>query len=819
MRSPKHSITFKILSGYIILGVLATIAGILIISEIDNFTQIQKQDISDRSKIIKVGSIIASIYENENLSRAAIQIRSSRKIKEYTDENKQLSIKIDSLNHMINNDFQKNILDSIKLIIDHKLNNIIAVKRLKQNNHSEKSIDTVINKLSSMDSILGNQSAANFDKIFITDFIENIDFYDKKTPSNLYLKDYVKMLNKLNPDEKDISNINKAQIDSLLIISKTLLSEAQKDIEKNRKSIERKERDLIEKDILISKKLRQLLQTLESDIIKSTKTINQERENSLNKSKRIILFAVGISFVIILIFSIIFLNDFWKNERYRRKLEEANKTSSALLKSRAQIVSMVSHDLRTPLSTISGYSELLLKSINSTKEINYIDHIYNASAYMQRLVNDLLEFSNIENNKISTTSVPFDLEKLMKEITNHSENLIQDKPISFVIEYDKKLERLIMSDPFRIKQVLYNLVANACKFTEQGSITLKSVVDNDKKMLHLSVIDTGIGIDKESQEDIFKPFTQVKNNNTNNYNGFGLGLTISKKISELLGGDLKLTSELGVGSTFVFSLPLVLSNEPINNEKIVASQLNFNIKVLVVEDDVSMQQLLKDLFKQYGIELYVFENAQKALNAIDQISFDMVFTDIQLPKMNGIHFMEVLKKHDNYKNQPIVAMTGRSNLSVKDYLENGFSEVLTKPFSINQLESVLLKFFKATSVNEQKVKSQNFKKPNHFNLDTLSVFLNDDKTAIHQTLSVFLRDTKNNKIILEKSIKENNLQEINNVSHKMLTMFKQLEVLNIVPFLEILETTEFIDQEVFMALEKELDEFIFSLENYLNHKL
>ena len=818
MKSPKHSITFKILSGYIILGVLATIAGILIISEIDNFTKIQKQDISDRSKIIKVGSLIASIYENENLSRAAIQLNSSKKIKEYNDENKQLSIKIDSLNFIVNNDFQKNILDSIRLIIDHKLKNIIAVKKLKRNNNSEKSIDTVISKLSSMDSILESQSAANFDKMFITDFVENIDFYDKKTPSNLYLKDYVKMLNKLNPDEKDVTKYNKDQIDSLLMISRTILSEAQKDIENKRRSIERKERDLIEKDILISKKLRELLQTLEKDIIKSTKTINQERENSLNKSKRIILFAAGFSFVVIFIFSIIFLNDFWKNERYRKELEEANKTSSALLKSRSQIISMVSHDLRTPLSTISGYSELLLKAIKNTKEANYIGHINNASAYMQRLVNDLLEFSNIENNKISITSVPFDLKNLMHEIINHSQNLIQQKPIRFVIDFDEKLNHLIISDPYRIKQVLYNLVANACKFTEQGTITLKSVLDKEKKMLYLSVTDTGIGIDKKEQQDIFKAFTQVKNTDTNHHqNGFGLGLTISKRLSELLGGNLVLSSELGVGSTFVFSFPMVLSNESIKNEKSLSTQINFDITVVVVEDDASMQQLLKDLFSQYGVELYVFENAQKALNAINDISFDMVLTDIQLPKMNGIHFMEVLKNHDRYKNQPIVAMTGRSNLSIKDYLENGFSEVLIKPFTIHQLETVLLKFFKGTNIlKEQQSKSNVLNTPNDFSIETLRVFLNDDEQAIKQTLSVFLKDTQNNKILLNKAIEANNLKDVNELSHKMLTMFKQLEVQTVIPFLEMLETAEFTDQEIFIAFEKELNKFINSLENYLN---
>ncbi|MGY5354099.1 ATP-binding response regulator [Wenyingzhuangia sp. IMCC45467] len=804
MKSPKHRITFKVLTGYIILGILATISGVLVVSEIKTFTKIQKKDISDRSKIIKVGSLIASIYENESLSRAALQLNSTKKIKQYADENEQLLLKIDSLNFIVDNDFQKTILDSIKLIIDQKLKNIIGLKRVKLTNNSDASIHTAIKKLSSIDSILGKTSIDDFNKDSI--------FFNKKRPSNF--EDYIRVLNGLDPKNVN-TKMNQAQIDSLLTISKSKLKEAQKEIVRQRKSLERKERELVENDILISKKLRELLNTLERDIIEHTKTINKQRETSLNKSKNIILFAAGISFVIIVIFSIIFLNDFWKSERYKKKLEKANQTASSLLQSREQIISMVSHDLRTPLSTITGYSELLQKSISNTKDSNYVEHIQSASMYMGQLVDDLLEFSNIEKNNISIASVPFDLEKLMKEIIKHAESLVQEKPITFVLDFDKRINNTVISDPFRIKQILYNLVINAYKFTDEGTITIKSLLNKENNKLHISVSDTGIGIDKEHQKNIFKAFTQGKNAKSNKQNGFGLGLTISKKLSELLGGDLTLKSETNKGSTFTLSIPITLSDKVIEKEKVLKPQIVFNINVLVVEDDASMRQLLNDLLKQYGIKSFIFENAQKALEAIDNIHFDLVLTDIQLPKMNGIHFMEILKQQKSYTNQPVIAMTGRSNLSVKDYFESGFSEILIKPFNTDKLEHVLHQFFNS-NISKTEIKKNEVKTPEGFNINSLNLFLNNDKAAIVNTLSIFIEDTKTNKKLLSKAIKTNNIDSVNHITHKMLSMFKQLEVTSIIPFLEMLETAKTIDLPLFTAFDEALDKFIKSLENYLD---
>lgn len=808
MKSPKHRITFKVLIGYFILGVLATISGILVLSEIKTFTKLQREDISDRNKIVKIGSLIADIYEKESLARAAIQLNSTKKFNEYVRENEQLLLKIDSLSFIVDNTSQASILDSVKLVIDIKQKNITDLKNLKLKDNSAESISTAINKLSSIDPLLG--------KISIKDFVENPEYLDKETHQNF--EEYVKILNKYNPKDS-INRIDQKQIDSLLSISKKMLLEVQKETSIQRKSLQRKERQLIENDLTISRKLRELLSNLEKDIILYASSINNQREKTLNHSKNIILFAAGISFIIIIVFSIIFLNDFWKSQRYRKQLELANKTTSSLLKSREQLISMVSHDLRTPLSTIVGFSELLQKSTYGTKETNYVDHIRNASTYMGQLVDDLLEFSKLENDTISIESIPFDLENLVNEIIQNAKNLSQNKPINYEIKFDRAIDRHIISDPFRIKQILNNLVTNAYKFTNEGTITVKTLLikDHNKNILQISIKDTGIGISKEQQQNIFKAFTQANDHTENKQHGFGLGLTISKKLAELLGGTITLDSELGKGSTFILRIPITFSDKILSKNKLPKADATFNIKAIIVEDDASIQQLLSDLLKQYHIETYVFDNAQKALDAIENIPYDVVLTDIQLPKMNGIHFMEILKKHSSYKNQPIIAMTGRTNLSIEDYINSGFSDVLIKPFNPNKLQSILQYYFYSILLkSHSKPANEDAKETNGFSIASLGSFLNNDAMAIKKTLRIFLEDTKKNKLLLQQAKKNNDVKSIKNISHKMLSMLKQLDVKILIPYLEAFEASTTIEDKLFVDFENKLSSLIASLEDYIN---
>lgn len=810
MKESKRKIAFKVLVGYATLAVLAVISGILLFSEIKTYIEIQKQGVSDRNNIIQTGGLIADIYENENLGRAAIQLNSYKRYNEYVTENKLLLKKIDSLNFIAKDVSKTFILDSVKLVLNKKRKNITSLRRLNQRNASEKSIDEAIDKLGSIDSLLGKGS--------VKDLVDNPDVFNKKT--GLSLEKYLRLFdNEEEGEEKPVNVEEQKKIDSLVSASKEILQKAQRETVIKRRFLRIKERELIENDIIISRKLREVLNVLEKDVIVNANIAHKKHEETLERSRNIILLAAGVGFVIIILFSIIILNDFWRSQHYRQELESANAVTSSLLKSREQLISMVSHDLRTPLSTITGFSELLQKSITSTKEKNYVVHIQNASVYMGQLVGDLLEFSKLENSKITIETIPFDLKRNIEEVANSAKSLVQNKPISINVNHDENINSLIVSDPFRIKQILYNLVTNACKFTKEGSITIKSKLRSvkEKKYIEIRVIDTGVGIGKDEQEKVFKEFTQA-HEKENRQNGFGLGLTISRRLAELLGGSLTLQSSLGKGSIFSLFVPITFAEEKSNIKEINSQNKSLNISAIIVEDDASLRILLKNVLEELGIAVTSFSNAQEALSRIDNIIYDLVLTDIQLPKMNGIHFMETLKKHKSYKGQPIIAMTGRANLSENEYVKNGFSDAIIKPFHAKKLEEILQRFFDFKAQEKDVVisKIDNEITTNSFDITSLKTFLNNDEVEIKKILKSFLKDTEDNLLLLKELIDNNDAKGVNDVSHKMLGMFRQLKATKLITFLEEFEVSKEINKTSWKDFEKELEIFLVEIKKYFN---
>ncbi len=804
----KHKITLKVLFGYLALGVLAAVSGWLVFTELESFTNIQKDEINDQNKILQTGSLIADIYENESLARAAIQINSTEKFQTYVTENKKLMQRIDSLNILTNNDTQKKLLDSIKIIFDRKLQNTTDLKRIKENNTSDKSISQAIQKLSTVYPIIG--------RLTIEDFVENPSNLDERTKRNL--EEYVTLLNKHTYNDT-ISRVNQKQIDSIVTASRLMLENVQKEISLQRINSQLKEQELLENDSITSKQLRNLLVMLESEIVSYAASMNKMREVSVNNSKNIILLAAIISFIIIIVFSVIILNDFGKNRRYRQQLEKANAYTSSVLKSREQLISMVSHDLRTPLSTITGYSELLQKSAQNSKDGYYIHHIKNASTYMTQLVEDLLDFSKLEDGNVTMESVPFNLKNIIEEVISNVKTIYSDKPINIRVHYHEALSKPLISDPLRIKQILYNLIGNAYKFTEKGNITITTelIEEKNKPYVKITVKDTGIGIDDDQQKTIFKAFTQADNGKKTNQSGFGLGLTISKKLTQLLGGTLTLQSQLNEGSSFYLKLPATFSDKDLKTTPKTVEASVFNLKAVIVDDDATIRQLLTDILKQSSIQVVSFDNAKDALKQLESLPFDFIITDIQLPKMNGFHFMEIIKQSEYYVQQPIIAMTGRADLNRESYLESGFSEVIFKPFSPEKLVTTLKQFFPDKQLKIKTVKDNLGEfQTDIFSVSSLGTFLNNDEKAIKSTLKTFASDTKDNLKLLKNAIEVDDRKAVNNISHKMLSMFKLLKVNDAIPHLETLAHTDHFSEENFIKAEKSIQQLLESVDKYLS---
>lgn len=806
MKASNRKITFKVLFGYIILGILAAISSWLVFSELGNFTATQTDDLKERHKLIKISGLVADIYENESLARAALQLNTDEKFSAYILQNDSLNTTIDTLSVLVNDTYQKALLDSIKVIFDKKQKDLYELRRLKNSNSSEQSIEQTINKLKSIDPILGKST--------IEDLVENPKNMDPKTKE--VLEDWVTYLNEAKTKDP-VNKVDQKEIDSIVTTSRNMLNKIQKDFASQKQSLMLKERELVENDLTTSRQLRNLLRTLEREMVTSSQSIIAQRQKALDRGTTIISLAAIVSFILVIIFSFVILNDFWKSQKYRDELEKSNAYTNSLLKSREQLINMVSHDLRSPLSTISGYSELLHKTAQNSKEENYLDHIKNASSYMSQLVDDLLEFSKLEDGQITIEMVPFCLNSLLDETTANIKSIYANKPIDLIINQDPALDITIASDPFRIKQILYNLIGNAYKFTEKGSIIISSKlqVKNRTYSVVVNVADTGIGISKEKQHDIFNAFTQVNEISNAKHSGFGLGLAISKKLVNLLKGQLTLESAPGKGSSFEISFPVKLSDQPLEIKPATPAHSHFKLKAVVVDDDVSLRQLIVDILEQHDVTTYAFEDAKAALAALEDLSYDVIITDIQLPKMNGFHFMETVKQLPFYKQQPIIAMTGRKDINTEEYLNSGFSKVVYKPFEAHIWLDILSELFPDSITQPEEDHKKTTFRSEYFDTTSIAGFLNYDEDALKSLLELFLKDTKKHMAELKVAQQQNDLQTIKDLSHRMLTMFKQLNATTVVPHLEMLEHTTAIDHDILEALEVKLKTFCEDMAAYI----
>jgi len=382
--------------------------------------------------------------------------------------------------------------------------------------------------------------------------------------------------------------------------------------------------------------------------------------------------------------------------------EAANKAKSAFLAN-------MSHEIRTPLTAIIGFSEQILNKDMSYEEQKKLKQtIIRNSKHLQNLINDILDLSKIESGQLEIEITATSPIQINHEIESIISKQAQDKKLSFTVNNVFPLPSSIISDQIRIKQILLNLCSNAIKFTQQGTIELNTTFDSGKNLISFIVTDTGIGLTKTEQEKIFKPFTQADVSTTRKYGGTGLGLSISHLLATELGGVLKCESEIDKGSKFIFTIPSGISGkikmltmnetytpEPDNSfDNIDIKQLHGNI--LLAEDVIDNQELISMYIKQTGAHLDVVCNGEEAINKALEKEYDLILMDMQMPKVDGIEAISVLR--DNGYTKPIVSLTANvMSVNKEQCLNAGANKFLAKPINVNAFYKVLNAYLKKQS--------------------------------------------------------------------------------------------------------------------------
>lgn len=788
---------------YLVLGALAVVVGYFIYSEYKNYLSNPVKK-TEEKKVFATGSLINLVYEADSFSRLALLTQKEEDYKNYITLSDSLFEKIESIKNLTTDENQKAQLDSVRELLTDKKKNIEQLRILKLTNSRDNSLDDILAEFKKLDNSMG--------KLTLDNFVENPSALTPKERS--FWNSYIEIINQTN--DVDTTKVQARMVDSMLAQSRYLVAEAKREDSRSRLALQKKENELIRNDLTLSSQLRRIITDFEAENIRSNNLEKANKEATVKRTVTILQGAAVVGFVIILLFTYFILSDFFRAERFKKSLENAKQYAEDLLKSREQLIATVSHDLKTPLNTIVGYTGLMENTSLTEKQNHYVRQIHSGSEYVSKLVNDLLDFSKLEAGKLQIESLPFSLQNLLHQTAKTYEDMYSEKPVNLLLTIDPALQNSVFeSDPLRIQQILNNLLGNAFKFTEKGSIELKATQRKEGENsidLTLEVIDTGIGISEEKQQLIFKEFTQAESDTSKKFGGYGLGLAISKKLANLLEGDLTVKSNLNEGSTFTLQIPLKKSDRTLRTTQAASKVISKELEVIIFDDDPAMRAMLSEIFEQMNINAHTFEEFTAFKNK-QNLDFDFVLTDIQMPKTSGFEVLQSFQNNEikTYTNQPIIAMTGSREHTKKTYINKGFTEVLQKPFTKNDLLHVLEQLFPENFSNVAPTDLKNSDNESEFyNLSLLKSFLETD-AALQEILNVFYAETEKDMHELKSCIDRENLEGINQTAHKMLTMCRQIEAKRVIPLLEELENITELNSSQIQAIYAQLNTEITAL--------
>lgn len=757
-----------------------------------------EETISNRRKTTH--QIVTQLYEAEIIGQT---LRTGRlnEYPKYKKAMKEASILIDSLQQLLTDTLQQMRLDTVRSLLRNKEQNMILVlEAMKQNPTDELYRQQLDSLIMQQDSIL---SSTHVRRRVVT----HRNSYTIHHKPKKFFRRLADVFSPGKPDSTQVDNIIQEEytdtideaynpVDTIATMLTSIQHKVFQTRQESMRTLDARINQLRIAGSRVSQRVNQLLDNIEDDEQKAME-VRIAHEQDIRQQAAWTMATIAIlAVLLVLIFFTIIWRDITRSNHYRKELEKAKLYAENLLVAREKLMLTITHDIKAPAGSIIGYIDLLIRLVQDRRQQFYLHNMKSSANHLLDLITSLLDYHRLEAGKMDIHPVTFNPHELFESIYTSFLPGAEKKQLTLNFEENIPRTLNLEGDPFRIRQIAENLISNALKFTSQGSITIQ--VDYEQNRFTFRVEDTGCGMSIQEQQRVFQAFTRLQS--AQGQEGFGLGLSITKKLVELLNGEITIESAPGKGSMFqvVLFLPKV-TKAPITQVETLSDDKK-QWRILLIDDDRIQLNLTEvmiyDLFNhaQHSVPPVIkcCTHPEELFKLIASETFDIVFTDIQMPAMNGFELLQKLRSLDvpQAKNIPVIAITARSDMDETDFCTKGFEGCLHKPF--NQTE--LLKIFKAcTSTNHQEFLIQEEQTHTHkkttgkYNFSLLTAFAGNDSAAAHEILETFIGETSRNYERMKQALKAGNITDICAIAHKMLPTFTMIGASKAVSALQWLE--------------------------------
>ena len=784
-----RSIQIRISLGYLLV-VLAAVFAVWYILKLTNEVNKPKELIlNENNRSFQLGALISDFYISESSSRVALSTLDTTDINRYEKKVDSLRISIENLKlitpetEIVSDlDSISNLLllkkDAIKKLIDKRvqfektnhIKTVVSEIKKPKENVSIKKIDTITNY--------------NVKKKGFFSRLSNV-FNSKNEEEN------IKEIIQKNNEIIRLQIENKNEIESYKTKSNNALEKALKNDRRNLENYLKEEEKIIQENVIFSHKIRNLVESVEKATNNKWKNIFNSTNLKIEKVTKNIIYFGLVTLLIIIILSFIIIKDINNNYKYKIDLEKNNEDLEEIMRQKNFFMASITHDMNAPLNTLFGYTQLLENSLKNEKLKNYTKNIHNSAAYFKNLIDDLSLFSRLEQNFVELNNYDFEIQELIDKSYEFHLNIANKKNIELKYTIDPTLNKKYVGDPHKITQILTNVISNAIKFTDKGNVSVDfRKYDNGIK---ITIVDTGIGVSLNNKEDIYKEFVQAKPDISRNYGGTGLGLNITKRIIDLMKGSIDYESEIGKGTTFYIYIPLEDSYNIVNN--ILDKDLNKNKKllinknILVIDDDVLQLQLLKEILIDKVKSIDLLSSGEYLKKHLDDKEYHLIISDLQMPNFSGYQIIEEIRKHDLYKQTPVIAFSGKIDINIKKLKEIGFDTVLKKPINLKILLTTIKQQLNIEYISEEIVENNNkvSSEIRPYSLKDLEDMFDNDTETIKNLLKVFIDNMHIDLQIMYDSFQINDLEKVSKIAHKILPMYRQIHIESQIECLESLE--------------------------------